>query len=114
MPLPHRLPRTEIGRQITPGHPRPVAVDRTLDQRTVRLHRLAHRTLQRREQRLDPSPHLIAEHCRTRHPHSITGQARSTTETRPRRLLVLTAPSMALDADRVVAVAAAFGPSPNR
>jgi hypothetical protein len=47
MPLSHRLPRPEFTRQVPPRNARAVPVDRTLDQRPVRPHRLAHRSLQR-------------------------------------------------------------------
>jgi hypothetical protein len=86
MPLRQRLPRPELSRQVTPRHTRALAVDRALDQRSVRSHRLAHRSLHGREQRLDPSPHLITEHRRTRHARSINDQSGSGAETRPRRL----------------------------
>jgi hypothetical protein len=46
-------------------------------------HRPTHRALQRRQDRLDPSPHLVAKHFCASHRRSIAPQSRLTSETRP-------------------------------
>ena len=61
VPLPHRLPRAELHGQVAPGDPGAQPVDRALDHLPVRCHRPAHRALQRRQDGLDPSPHLVTE-----------------------------------------------------
>jgi hypothetical protein len=53
VPLPHRLPRTELSGQITPGNTGAIAVDRALDQDPVITHRSSHRTFGRRQYLLD-------------------------------------------------------------
>ena len=84
MAFPDRLPRPEVHREITPGNTGPVAIDRPLDQQSVVAHRPAHRTLHRRQDRLDLGPHLIAQHHCSAHVPSIKPKPRSTLETRPR------------------------------
>src|ERR1017187_9961475 len=83
MALPDRLPRAELRRQVSPGDAGAVTVDRTLNQIPMLAHRPAHSAFHRRQQRLDPSPHLIAEQRHTSHCCSIAPKRRSTLETRP-------------------------------
>ena len=65
MTLPDRLPRPELRWQITPRAPCPKTVDRPLNQRAVGPHRPAHRPVQRRQRRLNPSPHLVRKNSGT-------------------------------------------------
>lgn len=63
MPLPHGLPRTELRREIPPGQPGRVPVDRTP---------------YRRQLRFDPSPHLVTEHRSPSHDQIIEPEHRTT------------------------------------
>ena len=56
VPLPHRLPRTELRRQVTPGDPGAVPVDDPLDHLPVITKRLALLAIRRRHQRRDQFP----------------------------------------------------------
>ncbi len=86
VPLPHRLPRPELRRQIPPSNSGAVPVDRTLHQQPV-IPKRPSSSPQRRQQRLDAGPHLIGQHCAARHVRSIRRRPRSASETRPRRLM---------------------------
>ncbi len=72
MPLPDRLSRPELRRQITPRNPSPEPVDQPLHQRAMRLHRPPHSALQRWQQRLDPS-HALSERTADRDIHRSSG-----------------------------------------
>src|ERR1039457_4174800 len=94
MALPDRLPRAELRRQVSPGDAGAVTVDRTLNQIPMLSHRPAHSAFHRRQQRLDPSPHLIAEQRHTSHCCSIAPKRRSTLETRPSPKITFHAPRL--------------------
>src|SRR4051812_25593046 len=84
MPLPHRLPRPERGRQVTPRRPGPEPVDDALHYLPVVPERPTTLTVRRRQQRLDPLPLGIAQQRSPRHPPTITESQTNLWETRSR------------------------------
>lgn len=72
MTLPHRLPRTEDRRQVTPRDPRPIPVD-PFHHLPVTPERPPTPPLRRRK-RLDPLPHTVTEHRSPTHRSTLSDE----------------------------------------
>ena len=85
MPLPQRLPRPELGRDITPGQPAPIPVDDPLHNSPRVAKRPPTTPVRRGQERGQTGPLSVGQDSSTRHRSSIAHPARPVWETRPRR-----------------------------
>lgn len=85
MPPPHRLPRPELPRQITPRDPAPIPVDDALHDRPCVRERTPLPARPGREERSDQRPLVIGEELEARPPTSISALPLALYETRPKR-----------------------------
>lgn len=88
-PNPVRTPTATATLTVQPGHPR---WDGTLTPDHSPIVCSDEPELQRRQHRLDPSPHHIRQHPSSRHPTRIKAPRPETTETRPSRRTTRCAP----------------------
>ena len=84
VPLPQRLPRPELGRDIPPGQAAPVSVDDALEYSTVVSKRAPATTLRRGQERGQPGPLNVGQDRSARHRYSIAHPDPPISETRPR------------------------------
>src|SRR5215213_3381365 len=82
VPLPHRLPRPERRRQITPRDPTPIPVQDPLHDLTVITHRPPPTRTLSRQQRLNQLPLVIVEQRFTSHQITLRDTTREPSETR--------------------------------
>ena len=86
MPLPHRLPRSEIGWHVPPWATRAEPPRDAFQHQTMVTESVAPLTLIRGHHRFDSRPELIRNHTCTNHPISIRHNTTHIKQTRPRRL----------------------------
>jgi hypothetical protein len=72
VPLPNRLPRTELRRKIPPGDAAAVAINDAFNDLAVAPERPPTPPVRTRQQRLDPGPLIITQNRRSRHRSSIS------------------------------------------
>src|SRR4029077_216583 len=85
MPLPHRLPRSEIGWQVPPWATRAEPPRDAFQYQTMVTESVAPLALIRWHHRFDSPPELIRNHTHPRHRSIVAGQRLPIRETRPRR-----------------------------
>lgn len=71
VPLPNRLPRTELRRKVPPGNPTPVPVNDAFNDFAIAPERTSTPPVRARQQRLDPGPLIITQDRSSRHTLSI-------------------------------------------
>ena len=86
MPLPHRLPRSEIGWQVPPWATRAEPPRDAFQYQTMVTESVAPLALIGWHHRFDSRPELIRNHTHSRHRSIVAGQRLPVRETRPRRL----------------------------
>ena len=84
MPLPHRLPRSEIGWQVPPWATRAEPPRDAFQYQTMVTESVAPLALIRWHHRFDSRPELIRNHTHPRHRSIVAGQRLPIRETRPR------------------------------
>jgi hypothetical protein len=85
MPLPHRLPRSEIGWQVPPWATRAEPPRDAFQYQTMVTESVAPLALIRWHHRFDSRPELIRNHTHPRHRSIVAGQRLPIRETRPRQ-----------------------------
>jgi hypothetical protein len=85
MPLPHRLPRSEIGWQVPPWATRAEPPRDAFQYQTMVTESVAPLVLIRWHHRFDSRPELIRNHTHSRHRSIVAGQRLPIRETRPSR-----------------------------
>src|SRR5665647_3046806 len=83
-PVPGRLPRPELRRQVAPRGPGPRPPADPLHDHPVITPTPTAPRCPVRQQRLDPSPHLIADLTSTTHPNMLNQTRTNIRQTRPR------------------------------
>ena len=83
MPLPHRLPRSEIGWQVPPWATRAEPPRDAFQYQTMVTESVAPLALIRWHHRFDSRPELIRNHTHSRHRSIVAGQRLPIRETRP-------------------------------
>lgn len=73
--FPHRLPWTELLRQVSPCNSAPVPVSDALDDLSVVPERAAALAVRARQQRLNAGPLFISKNLETRHALKFSSQA---------------------------------------
>ena len=86
MPLPHRLPRSEIGWQVPPWATRAEPPRDAFQYQTMVTESVAPLALIRWHHRFDSRPELIRNHTHSRHRSIVAGQRLPIRETRPKPL----------------------------
>lgn len=71
VPLPNRLPRTELRGKVPLGNPTPVPANDVFNDLAIAPKRTPTHPVRTRQQQLDPGPLIITQNRSSRHPSSI-------------------------------------------